>query len=414
MNLNSILFPAPKCSYTAESLENELIWVPKYTKSFIAQPAETSRMPVSTSANSFIRSHTHTSSTLSYDTPLLKSKSPVTITDSAHKPESKIPDLDEISFITTASSKKTGMKDPISPYPTNQVLLNQMLEAAVTEGEKSVKLAEQKISTENKAENPKINFSVMNQKNGKINRKNSEESFDLDDSCDPSTNDTRPLAHDTTQHKLTIKRVPMKSFKAKKNLTIQTKENELLPINGMSRESSQTSFDQAHTDEYNDLRMQLHSPRMMFKYGTKLLVTPASTKSTATGGLHKLRNYASTPKTAYPSTSSHAVFNSQTFSTSTIHSMSPQPKSMFLSSIKKVNTCHTPKKSDQSRHRQSHHMKTCSGNMVETYIPCLLLRSGLSTNKIIVYFHGNGEDINLAYDLLGHLRNNLNVRFSIP
>jgi hypothetical protein len=42
-------------------------------------------------------------------------------------------------------------------------------------------------------------------------------------------------------------------------------------------------------------------------------------------------------------------------------------------------------------------------------VPCLLLRSGFPTNKIMIYFHGNGEDIYLAYDLLSHIRNNLNV-----
>jgi len=30
-------------------------------------------------------------------------------------------------------------------------------------------------------------------------------------------------------------------------------------------------------------------------------------------------------------------------------------------------------------------------------------------DKILIYFHGNGEDICLAYDLLNHIRNNINV-----
>ena len=32
MYLNSFLFPAPKCSYSAEILKDELIWIPKYQK----------------------------------------------------------------------------------------------------------------------------------------------------------------------------------------------------------------------------------------------------------------------------------------------------------------------------------------------------------------------------------------------
>ena len=47
----------------------------------------------------------------------------------------------------------------------------------------------------------------------------------------------------------------------------------------------------------------------------------------------------------------------------------------------------------------------------EKLFPCLLLQSKFPTSKILVYFHGNGEDIYLAYDLLGHLRNYLQVIF---
>lgn len=32
MYLNSFLFPAPKCSYSADLLKDELMWVPKYQK----------------------------------------------------------------------------------------------------------------------------------------------------------------------------------------------------------------------------------------------------------------------------------------------------------------------------------------------------------------------------------------------
>ncbi len=32
MYLNSLLFPAPKCSYSAELLKEELIWIPKYQR----------------------------------------------------------------------------------------------------------------------------------------------------------------------------------------------------------------------------------------------------------------------------------------------------------------------------------------------------------------------------------------------
>lgn len=44
------------------------------------------------------------------------------------------------------------------------------------------------------------------------------------------------------------------------------------------------------------------------------------------------------------------------------------------------------------------------------YIPCLLLKPSSNISPfILLYFHGNGEDINLSYDLLNNLRNNLQI-----
>lgn len=55
-------------------------------------------------------------------------------------------------------------------------------------------------------------------------------------------------------------------------------------------------------------------------------------------------------------------------------------------------------------------MITACQENVEYYIPCLILKPRLPTNKVILYFHGNGEDVNLARELLGHVRDQLNVR----
>lgn len=51
------------------------------------------------------------------------------------------------------------------------------------------------------------------------------------------------------------------------------------------------------------------------------------------------------------------------------------------------------------------------GNRVPIYhIPCLLLKpSNTVSSFILIYFHGNGEDVNMAYDLLSNLRNNLQI-----
>lgn len=47
---------------------------------------------------------------------------------------------------------------------------------------------------------------------------------------------------------------------------------------------------------------------------------------------------------------------------------------------------------------------------ISHYIPCLLLKPSNSYSPLILlYFHGNGEDVFLAYDLLNNLRNNLQI-----
>jgi hypothetical protein len=36
----------------------------------------------------------------------------------------------------------------------------------------------------------------------------------------------------------------------------------------------------------------------------------------------------------------------------------------------------------------------------EDYIPCLYLPSDTGGNKLVIYFHGNAEDIGLAFEML--------------
>ncbi|EAR99030.2 alpha/beta superfamily hydrolase (macronuclear) [Tetrahymena thermophila SB210] len=45
----------------------------------------------------------------------------------------------------------------------------------------------------------------------------------------------------------------------------------------------------------------------------------------------------------------------------------------------------------------------------QKYIPCLFLKSYSPSNYVLIYFHGNGEDISLSYELTDHLRNTLKL-----
>jgi abhydrolase domain-containing protein 17 len=42
-------------------------------------------------------------------------------------------------------------------------------------------------------------------------------------------------------------------------------------------------------------------------------------------------------------------------------------------------------------------------------IPCLFLSTDRGTNKILLYFHGNAEDIGMSYELLSHLSSALHI-----
>jgi hypothetical protein len=43
------------------------------------------------------------------------------------------------------------------------------------------------------------------------------------------------------------------------------------------------------------------------------------------------------------------------------------------------------------------------------YIPCLFLPYSGGSSKVLMYFHGNAEDIGLSYEMLDHLRAALKV-----
>ncbi|KRX08467.1 hypothetical protein PPERSA_12948 [Pseudocohnilembus persalinus] len=47
--------------------------------------------------------------------------------------------------------------------------------------------------------------------------------------------------------------------------------------------------------------------------------------------------------------------------------------------------------------------------IIEKYIPCMLIKADTPSPYFLIYFHGNGEDINQSIDLLDHIRINLNV-----
>ena len=101
MDLNSILFPAPKSSYSVGNTQGELIWIPK-NPHFIDEKEDNSNAcqlipdskPRSEACNEF-----------SYDAQLLKYRKLITVANENFKPKGVEPEVDEISFIATETNR---------------------------------------------------------------------------------------------------------------------------------------------------------------------------------------------------------------------------------------------------------------------------------------------------------------------
>ncbi len=71
---------------------------------------------------------------------------------------------------------------------------------------------------------------------------------------------------------------------------------------------------------------------------------------------------------------------------------------------------------DSSSESDDEHLESHNGTFSikkVLFIPCLCLYSSEKTSKTLLYFHGNGEDINSAYDMLYNFNKNLLVSLII-
>ena len=87
------------------------------------------------------------------------------------------------------------------------------------------------------------------------------------------------------------------------------------------------------------------------------------------------------------------------------HNKTNEKKNRSTTSPRNKN--HSPLRS-LSLNRNNQSVKTNSDSK-EEHIPCMYLRSGYCSSKLLIYFHGNGEDINLSFELLSTLRDHLKV-----
>ena len=53
-------------------------------------------------------------------------------------------------------------------------------------------------------------------------------------------------------------------------------------------------------------------------------------------------------------------------------------------------------------------------NKKDSSIPCLMLTSKRPSSKILIYFHGNAEDIGMTYEINDLIRNTLDINVIVP
>lgn len=46
---------------------------------------------------------------------------------------------------------------------------------------------------------------------------------------------------------------------------------------------------------------------------------------------------------------------------------------------------------------------------ISNYVPCLYLPYLKGSNKLIIFFHGNAEDLGISYEMLDHMRSALKI-----
>lgn len=146
------------------------------------------------------------------------------------------------------------------------------------------------------------------------------------------------------------------------------------------------------------------------------LIFPAPKSSYSSEDLLGELLYIPVPTSPLPTKSSSSSSPSPTTSSPPLSSFSPSslppPPSSFhppshLSNNFPFPLCHRPHLPSPSPPPSL--LIHPSPSSLSSIIPCLLLKPSSPSTHILIYFHGNGEDINQSYDLLSNLRNNLQI-----
>lgn len=365
MYLNSVLFPAPKSSYTLDSLSGKLIWIPKHKKN---------PNLLSHSSTSFAGGRNRANSTLSYDTPMLQYKRHITVANLSQKLKNK--EIDPEEYLSQASKTEKRISKRQQSSPNCLVFTNTLM----PDGENN--------------DYPRLTLNLIEHEEYKTPSENKRE-----DTCGTLGDETEKSFLSTTMLYLNTQ-LPRNTLEAITKKRRMHKIQERDSNNSEDCNLSQTSFDPKLIDEYGASKQNL--PTNMVRYPTRTFSNPIldARLLTATVESKILKIQPTLTKKLLTSTGSfQSSYLEPDFSQTT--SSSTKLRAVRYDSFQEP--FETPKQKNKSKF----HSEVSSD--IERHIPCLLLVPAAKSDKVLVYFHGNSEDVNLALDLLTYLRNNLIV-----
>lgn len=399
MYLNSFLFPAPRCSYSAEILKDELIWIPKYQKK----------------QNSFGRLYT----TNDENTKILSGDSSLTETPRNLVPQMKskkqMPYSTKFPFTISEKGINQNKMLPKNPIINDQQCHNITKKSNYYSRKSLMKIGSTKLLDipegsmpelsgvyDEKPENREIYVKELPnkllQKQNLNKTKEVQTSYNV--SVDDESNGIQAVGGKANEKKFFLSgsnianKIP-KTTVSSRDSSLSTEVNSIpyarakAPIlkKRSSKRLSQTfncgdeipevdcDYDEGIVNEYPAQTAAITSPRNLLKYQTKVFNNPHSHRD------------------LYPSSRKVMTEYLDTAPDRVERSLTP----LIESKSKGYNT----------RLSLAGPVK----DVAEYHIPCLILKSRFPNNKAIVYFHGNGEDIHLARDLLTHVRDQLDVTY---
>lgn len=382
MNLNSIIFPAPKSSYSIEMLQGELIWIPKYSKE-ITQPSQNENSSFTISQEPSI------STMISNESHKLKPKDPGTALKVVNKQEFDI-ETDPFTTIPTnqgSPNKLNRVRGKHIP-PPRAVKINPRY--AYSRFEHSQLIESKKLDPHfDSFDEIEVNASVPNEY--------TEENFG--DINEFEEVDKFSKVNYSVSSGINIKPLPLKTLKSRKDLSHRGKEERVTIEPSISASSFRTALLSKGSEQWD-----FSSPTLVAKRDAKKFSNPL-------WNLNKTIDLDTRPKF-------HSAMKIQMqplYEPDLIDQRKTLPSRTELDASlcdgeRKLNIPQLYKhEARKIIPNIGKHVKPASTAAVESYIPCLLLQSEVPTDKILVYFHGNGEDIYLAYELASHLRDHLNV-----